>query len=615
MKESRPQHFLCSQEENEEGVQWNEFHVHLDDKGREIVAIPGDGLCFFRGIQNSLGVQYNEKYTLQKIEKKIIAAISSRPKFYLDFFPEGKDKKGIIQKVADFFKHKHFATTTVDMLIGAACNAFQITLWIYEQDENEFMHSIQYSTQQEAQKRRHCHLILYRNRRDIKGLGSHYNSIVSKKKNKGRVYEDYGADVHFQLPPEEGTGGNPNEVDSAGNYIDDFDFEDVGPPNPGIILTPTPSPDSTLDDFNPTYVWQPANTESTFDQPEAAIYNCRSEGERIQFPYTAAAELSTENIEKVPYNINSNHHYRINVADRDWHKIQEDGHWFYMRSSTTRRSNKVRKIGKCLGSYKCENDTCPKYTSGKGRNTYAFTRIGLNLRECKTCGSVTTRVFCGALKLTVYNPDTKELEVTYMGHHTCLLQSHASYTLIASPVKRSILKPILQKNVNATAKQISEEAAENFLCMGKPGMAKESVKLSQDWRLVSSMKEEILNIVAKRDPNSFRAIADLRNDLKTIDPYLIYKINDGALNDEISFVFKSSKCAAELAIEMDCENNENRSCLKEEPVYCDTMHSRVDGYKNITAWVKNPITRSVMRIVTMEAKHEDTPTMVIFFDS
>ena len=200
-----------------------------------------------------------------------------------------------------------------------------------------------------------------------------------------------------------------------------------------------------------------------------------------------------------------------------------------------------------------------------------------------------------------------------MGHHTCSLKSRASYTMIASPVKRSILKPILQKNPNATAKHIAEEAAENFLHMGKLGMAKESVKLSQDRQLVTSMKEEILKVVSKKDPNSFHAIANLRDDLKTIDPYLIFKINDGTLNDEISYVFKSSKCAAQLALEMDCEDIDNQSCLKEEPVYCDTMHLRVDGYKNITAWVKNPITRSVMRIVTIEAKKEDTPTMVMFF--
>ena len=65
---------------------------------------------------------------------------------------------------------------------------------------------------------------------------------------------------------------------------------------------------------------------------------------------------------------------------------------------------------------------------------------------------------------------------------------------------------------------------------------------------------------------------------------------------------------------MDYQDPENRSCLKEEPVYCDTMHSRVEHYKNITAWVKNPITRAVMRIATMEAMNEDTPTMTLFFN-
>ena len=90
------------------------------------------------------------------------------------------------------------------------------------------------------------------------------------------------------------------------------------------------------------------------------------------------------------------------------------------------------------------------------------------------------REFCGAFKSTIFDPETQHLEVTYMGHHTCSLKSCASYTMTASPVKRSILKLILQKNPNATAKHIAEEAAENFLHMGKPGMAKESVKLSQD---------------------------------------------------------------------------------------------------------------------------------------
>ena len=60
---------------------------------------------------------------------------------------------------------------------------------------------------------------------------------------------------------------------------------------------------------------------------------------------------------------------------------------------------------------------------------------------------------------------------------------------------------------------------------------------------------------------------------------------------------------------MDYEDPENKSCLREEPVYIDTIHSHVQNYKNITACMKNPITRAVMRIATMEAMNEDTPTM------
>ena len=64
---------------------------------------------------------------------------------------------------------------------------------------------------------------------------------------------------------------------------------------------------------------------------------------------------------------------------------------------------------------------------------------------------------------------------------------------------------------------------------------------------------------------------------------------------------------------MDCDNPDNKSCLRDEPVYCDTMHSMVDRYKNVTAWVKNPITHSMMRIATMEVQNENTHMLELFF--
>ena len=132
------------------------------------------------------------------------------------------------------------------------------------------MQCIEYSTDQESQKQCRCNLILYRDRNDIQGLGSHYNSIVSKRKNNDREYEDYGVhDINQQLPNQ----STHNETIEEENYINDFNFEEDGPPNPGLITTPTPSPDNTLDDFNPTYIRPETTTKNTFDDPQAAIYN------------------------------------------------------------------------------------------------------------------------------------------------------------------------------------------------------------------------------------------------------------------------------------------------------------------------------------------------------
>ena len=144
-------------------------------------------------------------------------------------------------------------------------------------------------------------------------------------------------------------------------------------------------------------------------------------------------------------------------------------------------------------------------------------------------------------------------------------------------------------------------------------MARQSVQLATDKRLVAEMKEEAMQRTTSQDPNSFTAIAAPCDKLKDFDPYLIYKMNDGTLNDEISYVLKSSTSAAQLALEMDCDDPNNKSCLKHEPVYIDAMHSRIEYYKSITAWVKNPITRAVIRLATMDTKNEDTATLTLFF--
>ena len=424
-------------------MDWNLFHLWLEERGREIVEIPPDGVCFLRALQHCLAVQHSEQYSIKDIQSKIISEIISNTQCYMAFHTATTPEQ-LIHQVQEYFDKRIFASDIVDVVIGLCCNVFSMTLWIFRENEAGKMETICCNTNEESNMQRHVHVALYCDRGDVDGLASHYNAVVSKNKNKGRI------------------------------YIDQQSHEVSGPPSPFEVETPVPSPSYVKDYFDPTYECSDLLPDFS-SESDASMYNLSTPDECVLFPLELFDDMDKEQVAKVPYNINGNHCYTIEVHSGKWHKAQEDGRWFLMHTSTVRRSNLVRKSGKCMGSFICTNDNCPKYTSGKGRNTYAFTNIGFNLYECKTCGNVADRQFCGAMKLTMFFPDRNELQVYYAGKHSCSLKMRSAYTVMPEKVKKAVLKPILQKNPWASSKQISEEAAENFLRIGKPDMAVQSI--------------------------------------------------------------------------------------------------------------------------------------------
>ena len=606
---------IFSSTDGEEKIEWATAHVWLDTKGRDIISMPEDGLSFLRCVQHTLGVVFEEKVSIEEMKGRILEEINTKKNFYQDCLGGKSDLHDALEEIRTYFETNFFSNDIFELLVTATLNAFRITIWIFQEDNDSNFQTVRYFTDDEVSQRRHVHILLYRDRNDQIGISNHYNSVLKKKYTNGRRYIDFGNENEVVEDEPASTSLNRKRemnrtLASTSSSSDHGQSSTSRPPSPGDVDTPNQlATEEKEDEDDDEY-------QEEFDfsnEPDASRYNIKSPDECVIFPEEIFDDIEPQKVRFVPYNINGNHSYIIEVPSKKWHKYQDDGRWFRMHSSTMRKRRIVRKTGKCLGSYTCKNNLCPKYTSGKGRNTYAFTSVGLDLMECKTCGNIAKRDFCGALKLTHYHPERSCLEVFYAGSHTCNLRVRTPYSNMSKRTKKDVLKPILQKNPKATVKEISEEAAESFLRMGNPNMAKEAVRLAQDKRFVAGMREEVLKLICDKDPNSFKAIGDLREKVKDYDPFFIYKINDGTFNDEVSYVFKSSTCAAELAIEMDCDDPENKSCLRDEPVYCDTMHSRVDRYKNVTAWVKNPITRSMMRIATMEVQNENTHTLELFF--
>ena len=69
---------------------------------------------------------------------------------------------------------------------------------------------------------------------------------------------------------------------------------------------------------------------------------------------------------------------------------------------------------------------------------------------------------------------------------------------------------------------------------------------AEDWELNSNILTDVEQIPHSKDVNSFDSVALMKRKLDVKDPYLIYQILNGAINNSRDYVFKSSQKGAEV---------------------------------------------------------------------
>ena len=69
------------------------------------------------------------------------------------------------------------------------------------------------------------------------------------------------------------------------------------------------------------------------------------------------------------------------------------------------------------------------------------------------------------------------------------------------------------------------------------------------------------------------------------DKYLIYKLKSRQMSNSPTYVFKSSRHMAELALSMD---RDAKGHLCEEYAFVDVKHKRSRDYKSVTLWSYHP---------------------------
>ena len=149
-------------------------------------------MSFLRCIQHTLGIVYNEKLSIEQIKQKILEEITMNIDFYEDCLAGKKDVNDSLEDIKTYFETNFFSSDIFEVLVTAALNVFRITIWIFQEDNENNFQTVRYLTDDEISQRRHVHILLNRDGDDPIGISNQYSSVLRRKYTDGMEYVDFG---------------------------------------------------------------------------------------------------------------------------------------------------------------------------------------------------------------------------------------------------------------------------------------------------------------------------------------------------------------------------------------------------------------------------------------
>ena len=327
---------------------------------------------------------------------------------------------------------------------------------------------------------------------------------------------------------------------------------------------------------------------------------------RRKVPLHQWDDVEKETVDRLPEAIDGTKVYVINgfTKGKDSVKLLKDGRRWKKNCPTKWQGHKRVRYADCKGSNICENEKCPYKLQYGIINRTQFEKKSRKdtTTVCKGCGNVPTFIRCPARRYMSYG--NKSVTVYHCGEHSCPVVKN-----IEKNVER--IKQLVEKNPNIKPSEIqSTFVLSAFRQQLDWSEVEKEVESTLDRNWISNIKKK-----AKREMqpvgHDFEALAVFKEYCDKKDVYYVYKINDRRGNpDKPSFVFKSSKKKAEIAINMDKDGNH---FLNDEYCFFDGKHKRCKGFITLTASVYHPVLRRQIPLATMETESENTETITLFW--
>ena len=299
-----------------------------------------------------------------------------------------------------------------------------------------------------------------------------------------------------------------------------------------------------------------------------------------------------------------------NVPADNWLARSNDRRHFNLKQSTRIDFKGVRKTGWCHGSWCCVNPNCPYlHCSEEQPNRHDFyTERGTTIKKCATCGYLAERKPCFARKLVEYDLEEQSLAIYHVGNHSCNLKP-------LSTRSRKLIKPILMaEDFKKPPKQIQREKILEHIPTNSTwdfAKAREAARLWSDTTQIRNIQQEAMaSDVAEL--TSFDALAEMKASADAEDKFLMYKINNGKLNNDPDYVFKTSQNMLDIMELLDADGDKEHP-LTGETVYFDGIAKRVLDFHSLGLWLYHPIMNRLIRLASMDVKSENTVNIELFF--
>ena len=316
------------------------------------------------------------------------------------------------------------------------------------------------------------------------------------------------------------------------------------------------------------------------------------------------SEMGPIEVDQLPPEIDGMKWYKIKCTSENYALKTGDRRWFVNRTSSRVNFDGIRKVRKCLGSFVCHHPSCSYLSTEGKKNEYKFEYM-FKRHVCSSCGVFAEQMACGARKLVEFSHNTGYANVYHLGQHTYLpkvnTKEHDDY--ICAQIK---------KYPNLTPKNLQVQCVKEKINEGDiQGARNVSRKLSNTSR-IRQIRSQVLKVDQNTNVQSLAAVAMFKEACDKVDKFHIFKMNDGRMNTQTDFVFKTSRLSAELGLMMD-QNYTPRNSLQLEDAYFDGAHSRCLGFISLGLWLFHRSMCRILKMAAMEVRSESQENISYFW--